>query len=443
MVIKDIFFNRKRNIEFLLIIVGFIIIFSAHFLVNINENEKEDQANFTVRIIIMYALTMFMHIILRIKYKYADPIILPISIILNGLGLAMIHRIDLAFLTKDADRQFAWTIVSISIAMFVQIIIKNYKLLNKFTYVSLLFSIILLFLPIIFGENINGANVWINIKGLSFQPGEIAKITLAIFCAGYLSSKRELILLEKKKTIKIFNLSNIKNIGPIIVACLCSISILIFQRDLGSSLLFFGLFMAMVYMATSKISWIIIGSSLMSIGALIASMVFPHISLRVDNWINGFSQEAYMRRVGGSSQILQGLFGMSSGGLFGTGFGQGRPDLIPFSKSDMIIAAFGEELGLLGLFFIILLYFILITQGLKIALNMKDIFGKLLACGLSFSIAIQCFVVIGGVTMVIPLTGLTTPFLAQGGSSLLANWIIISLLFILSHSSRIQAKNIE
>ncbi len=202
------------------------------------------------------------------------------------------------------------------------------------------------------------------------------------------------------------------------------------------SILFFGLFMAMIYVATSRISWLVIGLILMAGGGDATAKIFPHVSLRIDAWINAFDPVVYGRFPGGSAQVVQGLFGMANGGLLGTGLGLGRPDMVPFANSDMIVASFGEELGLAGLFAIVVLYVVLFTRGFRAALGIRDSFGKLLACGLSFALALQCFIIMRGVTRLIPLTGLTTPFLAAGGSSLLANWIIVALLLRVSDAAR-------
>lgn len=221
-----------------------------------------------------------------------------------------------------------------------------------------------------------------------------------------------------------------------VVAWLVSIGVLIFQRDLGSSVLFFGLFMVMIYVATSRFSWVLIGLLMIIAGGFAAIQLFSHVSLRIDSWINAFDPEVFNRGAGSSFQVVQGLFGLANGGLFGTGLGEGRPDLVIYANSDMIIAALGEELGLIGLFGIIMLFVLLVSRGIRTALGTRDGFGKLLACGLSFTIALQCFVVMGGVTRLIPLTGLTTPFMSAGGSSLLANWIIVAILLLISESAR-------
>jgi cell division protein FtsW (lipid II flippase) len=221
-----------------------------------------------------------------------------------------------------------------------------------------------------------------------------------------------------------------------VTAWAASVGVLVFQHDLGMSILFFGLFMVMIYVATSRASWLLLGLILMAAGGYAAAKIFPHVSLRIDAWVNAFDPKVFGRSPGGSAQIVEGLFGMASGGLVGDGLGLGRPDLVPFANSDMIIASFGEALGLVGLFAIVLLYLLLFTRGFRAAVGTRDAFGKLLACGLSFAMALQCFIIMGGVTRLIPLTGLTTPFLSAGGSSLLANWIIVALLLRISDAAR-------
>ena len=273
-----------------------------------------------------------------------------------------------------------------------------------------------------------------NFFGLSFQPGELAKITLAIFFAGYLSSNRELILLAGKK-LGPMQLPRARDLGPMIVAWMVSIGVLVIQKDLGSSILFFGLFMVMIYVATARVSWIVIGTLMLVGGGVFAYLTMGHVTRRIDGWINAFDPDIY-HAVGGSRQIVEGLFGLANGGLLGTGLGNGSPYMVPLANSDMIVASLGEELGLIGIAAIVLLFLILVSRGMRAALGSRDSFGKLLATGFSFTLALQCFVVIGGVTRLIPLTGLTTPFMAAGGSSLLSNWIIVALLLLISHNSR-------
>lgn len=427
----------RRNTELILLVFALIVGIGAYALVDINLQIPLN-ADFYFQSSVLTVLALAVHVVLRIRAKYADPVILPIVIALNGIGLAMIHRIDVANNDDAGGRQWMWTTVAVVAAVAVIWFLRDHKILRRFTYISLAVSVILLILPLvpgISGGDINGASVWIKIGGASFQPGEIAKITLAIFFAGYLSSNRDLILLAGKK-IGPLQLPRARDLGPMIVAWLASVGVLVFQRDIGSSVLFFGLFMTMIYVATSRVSWIVIGLVLVVVGGFAAAKIFNHVGLRIDSWINAFDPAVYGRLTGGSGQIVQGLFGMANGGTLGTGLGQGEPSRVPFANSDMIVAAIGEELGMIGLFAVIMLYMLLITRGFRAALGTRDAFGKLLACGLSFAIALQCFVVIGGVTRLIPLTGLTTPFLAAGGSSLLANWIIVAILLLISDSAR-------
>ncbi len=426
----------RRNTELLLLVLALTMSGMANVLVNLNLGRGFDN-DFYTQIAVLTILSLGFHVVLRFRAKYADPVILPVVVALNGLGLAVIHRLDIASGDNAGTRQWLWTSLAALAAVAVIWYLRDHRILRRYTYISLLVSVILLILPLVPGisaGNVNGATVWIAIGPFSFQPGEIAKITLAIFFAGYLSSNRDLILLAGKK-IGPLQLPRAKDLAPMIVAWLASVGVLVFQRDLGTSILFFGLFMVMIYVATSRISWIFIGLALIAVGGVAAYQIFPHVTRRIDVWIHALDPE-YIGAAGGSFQVVEGLFGLANGGLLGTGFGQGSPDNVPLANSDMIIASIGEELGLVGLCAILCLYALFIARGFRAALGTRDAFGKLLAVGLSFAFALQCFVIIGGVTRLIPLTGLTTPFLAAGGSSLLANWIILALLLKISDAAR-------
>ncbi|MHA7306402.1 FtsW/RodA/SpoVE family cell cycle protein [Arthrobacter sp. TMN-49] len=426
----------RRNTELLLLILALGLATMANALVNLNLGRTFDN-DFYTQLAILAVLSVSFHITLRIKAKYADPVILPVVVALNGIGLAVIHRLDITSGDTAGQRQWMWTSLAVVTAIVVIWFLRDHRILRRYTYISLLASVVLLILPLVPGisaGNVNGATVWISVGPFTFQPGEIAKITLAIFFAGYLSSNRDLILLAGKK-IGNLQLPRTRDLAPMIVAWLASVGVLVFQRDLGSSILFFGLFMVMIYVATSRISWILIGLSLIAVGGFAAYQIFPHVTRRIDVWIHALDPE-YIGAAGGSFQVVEGLFGLANGGLLGTGFGQGSPDTVPLANSDMIIASIGEELGLVGLFAVLCLYALFISRGFRAALGTRDAFGKLLAVGLSFAVALQCFIIIGGVTRLIPLTGLTTPFLAAGGSSLLANWIIVALILKISDAAR-------
>ncbi|MGO4384334.1 FtsW/RodA/SpoVE family cell cycle protein [Specibacter sp. RAF43] len=426
----------RRNTELVLLILALGVGILANALVNLNLGRSFDN-DFYTQSAVLAGLSLAVHLTLRFRAKYADPVILPVVVALNGLGLAVIHRLDITSGDNAGQRQWLWTGLAVAAAIAVIWLLKDHRILRRYTYISLLVSVILLILPLVPGisaGDVNGATVWIRLGPFTFQPGEIAKITLAIFFAGYLSSNRDLILLAGKK-IGPLQLPRTRDLAPMIVAWLASVGVLVFQHDLGTSVLFFGLFMVMIYVATSRISWVIIGVLLMAVGGTAAYHLFSHVHRRIDVWLNAFDPQ-YIGAAGGSFQVVQGMFGMANGGLLGTGFGQGSPDSVPLANSDMIIASIGEELGLVGLFAVVMLYALFIARSFRAALGTRDSFGKLLAVGLSFALALQCFVVIGGVTGMIPLTGLTTPFLAAGGSSLLANWIIVALLLLISNAAR-------
>jgi cell division protein FtsW (lipid II flippase) len=293
-------------------------------------------------------------------------------------------------------------------------------------------GLVLLLLPLapVIGATVNGATLWVRLSSLSFQPGELAKILLTIFFAGYLTVTRNSLALVRTKVMGL-ELPRGRDLGPLVVAWLVSLAVLVFERDLGTSLLFFGLFVALLYVATQRKSWLVLGTVLFLTGATLAFLAFGHVRVRVDVWLDPFADEADT-----GYQIAQSLYGFASGGMFGSGLGQGYPQLVPYAKSDFIFAAFGEELGLIGVMAMLVLYAVAVERGLRTAVACRDVFGTLLAAGLSIVLALQVFTVVGGVSRLIPLTGLTTPFLSQGGSSLVANWIAIGLLMRISDTAR-------
>jgi cell division protein FtsW (lipid II flippase) len=390
--------------------------------------------------ILFVVALLALHLTVRRIAPDADPLIMPIATLLNVIGIAMIYRIDLAREVSGWEstsiRQLVWSTVAVVAAILVLLLIRNHMVLFRYTYLTGLAAVILLLLPMlpVVGQEINGARVWIHIGSFSFQPGEIAKILLAIFFAGYLVRNRDSLAMVGKKVLGI-RFPRGRDLGPILVFWLAAMSVLVFQRDLGTSLLYFGLFLTMLYLATGRIGWIIIGVGLFLAGGLIASQTLDYVNRRFANWLDPFADP-----YNASHQMVQGLFGMANGGMTGTGLGQGYPDLTPLAQSDYIIPSLGEELGLIGLFVILAAYLLLVGRGLRIGFAGQDDFGKLLASGLAFTIAFQVFIVVGGVTRVIPLTGLTAPFLAAGGSSLVSNWIIIALLLLLSNSVRNRPK---
>lgn len=380
---------------------------------------------------------LIVHLVLYARARFADPFIVPLAVALNGLGLAMIYRIDLTTSANAGGAQLMWTGLAMGVSALVLFFLRDHRVLRKVTYISLVASLVLLVLPLlpVIGTEINGARIWISMGGRTFQPGEIAKITLAIFFAGYLSTHRDLIMLAGRK-IGPVRLPRFKDLAPMFIAWFMSLAVLVFQRDLGSAILFFGIFLAMLYLATGSFTWVALGLLFVAAGGVLAYNYISHVYYRINSWIHAFEPEIYNQPLGGSGQIVQGVFGLASGGLFGRGWGNGRPDLVAYSNSDMIITALGEELGLLGLGAVLMLFLLLVSRGFRAALGTPDAFGKLLAAGFSSLIVIQLFVITGGVTRLIPLTGLTTPFMSAGGSSLLSNWIIVAILLAISHTAR-------
>jgi cell division protein FtsW (lipid II flippase) len=434
---------KLRNLELLLIIVACGINAAAIAIVQLGVNGSLDSSILTLGLGLT-VLVLAMHIALRIFAAQADPFIVPISTVLNGLGIAMIYRLDLAkgFSGWESAgiRQILWTAVAIAISIGVIVVIRNHRVLQRYRFVAMVTGIGLLLLPLLpfIGSTRFGARLWIEIGPFTFQPGELGKIALAIFFAGYLVSAAESLSMVGTKVLGM-TFPRPRDLGPILIVFIASMGVLIFQRDLGTSLLYFGLFLVMIYVATGRASWVVLGLGMFLTGALVASQALSYVGNRFAAWLDAFNQSIYEQN-GGSYQLVQGLFGLANGGLVGTGLGQGRPQIVPLAESDYIIASLGEELGLVGLFAILALYLLLISRGFRIGFAGQDDFGRLLAVGLSFVIGLQVFIVIGGVTRVIPLTGLTTPFLAAGGSSLVANWIIVALLLRLSDTVRNQPR---
>jgi cell division protein FtsW (lipid II flippase) len=385
-------------------------------------------------------LTLGLHLVLRVLARDADPFIVPLATMLNGLGITMIHRLDLASgasgWSAAGVRQMAWTAVALLIAIAVLLIVRNYRVLLRYRYLAMLAGIVLLTMPLWpgIGRTVNGATLWIQVSGMVFQPGEVAKIALAIFFAGYLMTARDS-LRAVGTTFMGVRWPRVRDLGPLLVIWVVAMGVLVFQRDLGTSLLYFGLFIAMLYIATNRILWLVLGGGLFLAGAVFAATQMSYVLGRVRGWLEPFSAENY-NATGGSYQLVQGLFGLAEGGFVGSGLGSGQPNLVPLANSDYIVAALGEELGLFGIFALLALYLLLVSRGFRVGFTGTDDFGRLLSSGLAFVLALQVFVVIGGITRIIPVTGLTTPFLAAGGSSLVANWIIVALLLRLSDDQR-------
>jgi cell division protein FtsW (lipid II flippase) len=388
-------------------------------------------------------LLLVTHGVVRWQAPYADPLLLPSVAALNMLGLAMIHRLDAAAAqraasngspppTPDVYLQLTWMLVGLIAFIVVLTFVGDHRRLQRFTYTAGFAGIILLFLPLlpVIGNEVNGAQLWISLFGLTFQPGELAKVALTIFFAGFLVSRRHSLALVHKKILGV-GIPRGKDVGPLFLVWIVALLVLILERDLGTSLLLFGLFTVMLYVSTGRRSWVLIGALLLAVGGALAYRLFGHVQIRFDVWLRPFDDAN-----GNGYQIAQSLYGLANGGIFGTGWGQGYPQLVPFAKTDFITSALGEELGLMGLIAILLLFAIIVERGARAAVATRDPFGNLFAIGLTTVIGLQTFIVIGGVTRLVPLTGLTTPFLSYGGSSLVANYIIVGILIRISNAAR-------
>ncbi|MCX4800373.1 FtsW/RodA/SpoVE family cell cycle protein [Streptomyces sp. NPDC058682] len=393
------------------------------------------------------ALAGIAHLVVRRYAKYADPLLLPLATLLNGLGLVLIWRLDqserLQNLAKrsfgafspSAPRQMMYTALAIALFAAVLLVLKDHRVLQRFTYISMAGALVLLILPVVpgLGADVFGAKIWISVGGFSIQPGEFAKIVIAIFFAGYLMVKRDALALASRRFMGLY-LPRGRDLGPILMIWAMSLLVLVFENDLGTSLLFFGMFVIMLYVATERTSWIVIGLLMSVGGAVVVGTFASHVQARVNAWLDPFGCYATS---GACEQVGQSIMSFGSGGVLGAGWGQGNSDLIGFAaNSDFIFSTVGEELGLAGVMAFLLLYGLIIERGVRTALAARDPFGKLFAIGLSGAFALQIFVVAGGVMGLIPLTGMTMPFLASGGSSVLANWILIAILIRISDTAR-------
>ncbi|MFE7856540.1 FtsW/RodA/SpoVE family cell cycle protein [Streptomyces sp. NPDC057403] len=425
---------RRRGIELSLIVLAVLLCVYGYCDVGLARNGTvpPGAAGYGAG---LGVLALVAHWAVRLRAPYADPLLLPIGVLLNGLGLVLIYRLDLETPgDRAAPAQLVWSTLGVALFIVVVLMLRDHRWLQRYSYVCVAAALVLLALPILFPA-VNGARIWIRVAGFSIQPGEFAKVLLAVFFAAYLAANRSALAYTGRR-VWFVQLPTGRVLGPILAIWLLSVGVLVLERDLGTSLLFFGLFVVLLYVATGRTGWIAVGLLLASLGAVAVGWLEPHVHGRVEDWLHPL---ATIEEGLGPNQLAQSLFAFAAGGVLGTGLGLGHSVLIGFAtKSDFILATAGEELGLAGLCAIFLLYGLLVERGYRAGLALRDPFGRLLAVGLASIVALQVFVIAGGVTGLIPLTGMAMPFLAQGGSSVVTNWAIVALLIRISDRARRQ-----
>jgi len=432
----------RRNAELLLLCFAALITVAALLIVEANQERglRWDPHWKTGAFGLLFlAVFASAHLAIRRFAPYTDPLLLPVVAMLNGLGLVMIHRLDLVTNGPGgrhhpgATQQMLWTVVGVAAFALVITLLKDHRQLAHYGYICGITGLVLLAIPALLPASLseqNGAKIWIRFPGFSIQPAEFSKILLLIFFSAVLIAKRQLFTSVGKHVMGM-NLPRPRDLAPLLAAWAISVGVMTLEKDLGTSLLLYASFLVVVYLATQRVSWVAIGAVLFALGSTAAYFMFAHVRVRVHTWWDPFADPDDT-----GYQMVQSLFSFATGGIFGTGLGNGQPDTVPAASTDFIIAAFGEELGLVGLAGILMLYTIVIVRGLRTAIATRDSFGKLLAGGLASTLAIQLFIVVGGVTKLIPLTGLTTPWMSYGGSSLLANYVLLAILARISHHAR-------
>jgi cell division protein FtsW (lipid II flippase) len=435
----------RRQTELLMLAFAVGVVLLAYAAVGLGLRGK--LPGLPADLVVFAALMVVAHLAIRRFAPHADPLLLPLAALLNGLGIVMIYRLqesgrngnpglqvtDMSGSATTA--QLLYTCVGVAVLVAALVLIREVRVLQRYTYTLGAVGLVLLAVPAVLPTShsvVNGAKVWIIFGGFSVEPGEFARLALAVFFAGYLVTKRDVLALAGRRVLGLV-LPRARDLGPVLIAWAASLLILIFETDIGTSALFFGMFVVMLYIATQRISWLLIGVILFLAGSWLTALMVPHVMERFTVWLHPF---AGSNPSGIAYQPVQALEGMAFGGLFGTGLGQGQPYHTPLVQSDFIFSAFGEELGLVGVMALLLVFGLLVQRGLRAALAVPDPFSKLLVGGLSFVLALQIFIIVGGVSGLIPLTGITTPFLSEGGSSLVASWILVALLIRVSDAAR-------
>jgi cell division protein FtsW (lipid II flippase) len=424
---------RNRGRELVLGCVGVVLVAGLYVLSQLAKDDALPPGS-TTTLLGMVTLFGVAHLAVRRLAPNAGALFLPIAVTLTGIGYVMVSRLALASDVPSVQRQAmlqgVWIGVGVAAFVVTLALLRDYRVLDRYRYLAMVAGLALLLLPLVpgLGFSANGSRLWIQLGPVTFQPGELSKILLVVFFASYLWERRELLAIATKH-IGPVGIPDFKHFGPMLAVWGVSLAVLVFERDLGSSLLVFSIFLAVLYVGTGRIAYVIAGLALFGLGAAAAYQLFDHVQTRVQGWLDPFNPETV---TGPTFQLAQSLLALAAGGIFGTGVGLGHPTLIPAVSTDFVFSAIGEELGLVGATGVILLYVVFATYGIRTALRCVDPFGKMLAAGLTAAIGFQAFIIIGGVTRLIPLTGITLPFVSYGGSSILANFTILAMLVAVS-----------
>ena len=426
-----------RNRELLALVPASLLLTLGFAAIFIQQSAAQSDLSLTYGLAFLL-LCLAGHVVIRITLPYADPYLFPLVAVLACFGLVVIYRID-ETLARD---QAQWFVVGLILFAVTIIFLRDFRVLERYRYTVAAAGLLLLLLPRVpgIGQQVNGAYLGVGFGPVTFQPAEFGKIAIVIFLAAYLRDTRE-VLLQGSHRFLGMTLPPLKHLGPLLVVWGGAMVMLVFIRDLGSSLMFFGGFLAILYVATNRVSFVAMGLGLFAIGAWFFANTVGHVQNRIDTWRDPFDRALY-EKPGGSYQIAQSLFAQADGGLFGTGFGQalitqpGGGAILPAPQTDLIYAVITNELGLAGACGLLLVYLMVVERGFKIAMLAQDSFSKLLAVGLTSVFALQVFVIVGGVTKVIPLTGVTLPFVSYGGSSIVANFVLLALLLLISDRAR-------
>jgi peptidoglycan glycosyltransferase len=416
-------FRIRRNTELGLVLLAALLTAGAYVLASLGRTASLP-ADVVPFLLVVLGLLAAAHVATRSLARGADGILLPLAGLLNGVGYVFIARLD-----KDlAALQAVWTALGVGAFIATLLLVRRVRDVERYRYTFALVGIGFLLMPLlpVIGQNINGSRLWVRFGPVTFQPGEFAKIALCVFFASYLVEKRELLSEALHRVGTVF-IPDLKHFGPVVLAWGVSLVIMVAERDLGSSLLFFALFVALLWVATGRGAYLAIGGLLFGGGAWLAWSSFAHVRERINIWLDPWKTAS-----GSGYQIVQALFAFAAGGLAGSNIAQGSPQRIPAVATDFIFAAIGEELGLLGAAAIVMAFLLMVGAGIRISLRAEPPFDKLLAAGLTTILAVQSFVIVGGVTRLVPLTGITLPFVSYGGSSLLANYVLLALLLRVS-----------